>query len=158
MSGHFTVSPFGLATCCICDAKATHAIPTERREFLPYCAADAKAMKDEFPDSRVYVLAFPVTCPDCGVGTIDVNDRCGSCGLAYEDLTDAAKFLAEQTPTTTYVVQAFNGKRWAKVRGAEGGPWTNRARAERVARSREAAERRESSTEGLPHRVVEVTS
>jgi hypothetical protein len=55
-----------------------------------------------------------------------------------------------------FVVQVYNGKRWAKVRGHEGGPWSTQDRAERIARSREAAERRESSTEGLPHRVVEV--
>jgi hypothetical protein len=57
---------------------------------------------------------------------------------------------------TRFVVQVYNGKRWAKVRGHEGGPWSTRDRAERIARSREAAERRESSTEGMPHRVAEV--
>lgn len=56
--------------------------------------------------------------------------------------------------TCDYVVQVWNGRRWAKVRGAEGGPWTLRSRAERVARSRQEAPRRSSSTEGMPHRVV----
>jgi hypothetical protein len=55
-----------------------------------------------------------------------------------------------------FVVQVWNGKRWAKVRGGEGGPWSTRDRAERIATSRQAAERRSSSTEGMPHRVVEV--
>lgn len=57
-----------------------------------------------------------------------------------------------------YVVQVWNGSRWAKVRGPEGGPWNTRDRAERIADGRERAERRQSSTEGLPHRVVEVAS
>jgi hypothetical protein len=57
---------------------------------------------------------------------------------------------------TRYVVQVWNGKRWAKVRGDEGGPWNTRDRAERIADAREHAERRPSSTEGMPHRVVEV--
>lgn len=55
-----------------------------------------------------------------------------------------------------YVVQAWNGKRWAKVRGEEGGPWSRRARAECIARSRQNMQRRASSTDGMPHRVVEV--
>jgi len=29
-----------------------------------------------------------------------------------------------------YVVQVWNGHRWAKVRGVEGGPWLTRQRAE----------------------------
>ncbi len=57
-----------------------------------------------------------------------------------------------------FVVQVWNGKRWAKVRGPEGGPWMYRSRAERIAAGRENSERRTSSTEGMPHRVVEVTA
>jgi hypothetical protein len=55
----------------------------------------------------------------------------------------------------TYVVQVFNGKRWVKVRGAEGGPWSTLSRAERIARGREDMPRRASSTEGMPHRVIQ---
>lgn len=58
----------------------------------------------------------------------------------------------------TFVVEVWNGKRWAKVRGDEGGPWDYRGRAERIARAREAAERRTSSTEGMPHRVRQLDS
>jgi len=61
------------------------------------------------------------------------------------------------TETTVYIVQVYSAGRWAKVRGMEGGPWGKRDRAERIARSRENAERRASSTEGKPHRVVEIT-
>jgi hypothetical protein len=60
------------------------------------------------------------------------------------------------TAVVTYVVQVWNGRRWSKVRSGEGGPWSTRDRAERQARSRERMPRRESSTEGYPHRVVEV--
>jgi len=56
--------------------------------------------------------------------------------------------------TTMYVVQVWNGKRWAKLRGGEGGPWSTRARAESIARNRERSPRRPSSTEGYPHRVA----
>lgn len=55
-----------------------------------------------------------------------------------------------------YVVQAWNGRTWRKVRGGEGGPWTTQQRAELIAAAREAAPRRSSSTEGMPHRVAEV--
>ncbi len=58
---------------------------------------------------------------------------------------------------SAYIIQAYNGKRWAKVRGSEGGPWHNRAAAERLAQARERCPRRPSSTEGCPHRVVEVS-
>lgn len=55
-----------------------------------------------------------------------------------------------------YVVQVFSGGRWAKVRGSEGGPYSLRSRAERIAEARQNAEPRGlSSTEGLPHRVIE---
>lgn len=54
-----------------------------------------------------------------------------------------------------FVVQAFNGKRWAKVRG-DGYVRRTRASAERAATLRAALPRRSSSTEGMPHRVVEV--
>jgi len=58
-----------------------------------------------------------------------------------------------------YVVQVWNGKRWAKVRGAEGGPWSTKDRAERIAFHREhctAGVIRPHTTEGRPHRVVAV--
>jgi hypothetical protein len=55
----------------------------------------------------------------------------------------------------TYTVQVLSGGKWRKVRGLEGGPWRTRDRAERIAHYRQNAERRTSSTEGLPHRVVE---
>lgn len=59
--------------------------------------------------------------------------------------------------TVEYIVQVQNRSgRWVKVRGVEGGPWSRRDRAERIAESRENAERRSSSTEGLPHRVIVV--
>lgn len=62
----------------------------------------------------------------------------------------------DTTPTYgEFVVQVWNGTRWAKLRGNQGGVWMTRERAERVATSREAMPRRESSTEGMPHRVVE---
>lgn len=57
---------------------------------------------------------------------------------------------------SVFVVQVWNGRAWRKVRGLEGGPWSKRDRAVRVAEARERAERRSSSTEGMPHRVVEV--
>lgn len=55
-----------------------------------------------------------------------------------------------------FVVQVWNGKRWSKVRGPEGGPWRTHDRAERIAQGRENSERRPNSTEGMPHRVIEV--
>lgn len=55
-----------------------------------------------------------------------------------------------------FVVQAWNGRTWRKVRGAEGGPWTTFDRAKRIADARQNAKRRPSSTEGLPHRVKAV--
>lgn len=58
---------------------------------------------------------------------------------------------------TRYVVQVYSGGRWAKVRGNDGGPWNLRSRAARVAAARESLPVRLSSTEGLPHRVIEVT-
>lgn len=59
--------------------------------------------------------------------------------------------------TAVYVVQVWNGRAWRKVRGPEGGPWSLRSRAERVAAVRESARPRDfSSTEGMPHRVIEV--
>lgn len=67
----------------------------------------------------------------------------------------AATPAAGQRDGTTFIVQVWNGRRWAKVRGVEGGPWTRRDRAERIAREREAGQRRASSTEGYPHRVIE---
>ena len=50
-----TLSPYGMATCCICDAPTTHAIPEDREDsaFLPYCAKCAKMVKDEFPYVKV---------------------------------------------------------------------------------------------------------
>jgi len=54
-----------------------------------------------------------------------------------------------------FIVQVQVNGRWRKVRGVEGGPWNTRDRAERVAFYRGRAKRRTSSTEGLPHRVVE---
>lgn len=54
-----------------------------------------------------------------------------------------------------YVVEVLTARGWRKVRGSEGGPWRTLDRAQRVATYRENAERRESSTEGLPHRVTE---
>lgn len=60
---------------------------------------------------------------------------------------------------TVFIVQVWNGRVWRKVRGIEGGPWSLRSRAERIADARERAPRRTSSTEGMPHRVIErVTS
>lgn len=57
---------------------------------------------------------------------------------------------------TEFVVEVYSGDRWAKVRGSEGGPYSLRSRAERIAEGRENAKPRGlSSTEGLPHRVVE---
>lgn len=55
-----------------------------------------------------------------------------------------------------WVVQVFNGRGWAKVRGPEGGPWNRGSRAFRIAVSRSAMPTRSSSTEGFPHRVKEV--
>ena len=55
----------------------------------------------------------------------------------------------------TFVVEVWNGRRWAKVRGPEGGPWSLKSRAERIAEGRQNAPRRASSTDGLPHRVTE---
>lgn len=52
-----------------------------------------------------------------------------------------------------FIVQVWNGKTWSKVRGVEGGPWSLRSRAQRIADSRERCPRRTSSTEGMPHRV-----
>lgn len=60
------------------------------------------------------------------------------------------------SPSTRYIVEVWNGRRWAKVRGHEGGPWLRRDRAERMARARENESPRDlSSTAGQPHRVVE---
>jgi hypothetical protein len=57
---------------------------------------------------------------------------------------------------TSYVVEVWNGRRWSKVRGSEGGPWRRRQHAERIAEARTHAARRSlSSTEGMPHRVSE---
>lgn len=57
---------------------------------------------------------------------------------------------------TVYVVEVRTRGQWRKVRGAEGGPWNTRDRAERIAEARESATPRGlSSTEGLPHRVTE---
>lgn len=57
-----------------------------------------------------------------------------------------------------FVVQVWNGRTWSKRRGLEGGPWNTRDRAERIAASLENAPRRSTSSDGRPHRVVEVTS
>jgi len=54
---------------------------------------------------------------------------------------------------TMWIVQAWNGRTWRKVRGVEGGPYLTRQRAERIAASRADCPRRESSTEGNAHRV-----
>ena len=57
---------------------------------------------------------------------------------------------------TGYIVQAWNGKRWAKVRGVIGGPWHDfegheGIGAKRAARMAAVAER----DNGKPHRVVQ---
>jgi hypothetical protein len=59
-----------------------------------------------------------------------------------------------------WIVQAWNGRTWRKVRGVEGGPYLTRQRAERIAASRADSPLRESSTEGMSHRVrtVEVAA
>lgn len=57
--------------------------------------------------------------------------------------------------TGLYYVQVWNGRRWARVRGPEGGPWGTVSRAGRIADGRETSARRASSTEGMPHRVVD---
>jgi hypothetical protein len=57
-----------------------------------------------------------------------------------------------------FVIQVWNGRRWAKVRGVEGGPYLTRDRAERIAASRERQPMRTSSTEGMPHRVKAAAS
>lgn len=54
-----------------------------------------------------------------------------------------------------YVVEVMSGGKWRKKRGPEGGPWSTRGRAERIAEACEREERRTSSTAGLPHRVTE---
>ncbi len=51
------LTPYGMTTCCICDAPTTHSIPTEDDEYLPYCAACAAALKREFPKVRVLLYA-----------------------------------------------------------------------------------------------------
>ncbi len=59
----------------------------------------------------------------------------------------------------TFIVQVWNGKKWAKVRGYEGGPFAYQGRAERMASAREQAPSRGlSSTDGMPHRVIELPS
>ena len=45
-----------------------------------------------------------------------------------------------------YVVEAYDGKRFRKVRGPEGGPWLNRSRALKIAQGLEAEK-------GNTHRV-----
>jgi hypothetical protein len=67
---------------------------------------------------------------------------------------DEAPQVVAESGVERYVIQVLSGGRWRKVRGAEGGPWVRRDRAERLASARERMPRRESSTEGLPHRVV----
>jgi len=62
--------------------------------------------------------------------------------------------VSAESTDCRYIVQVWNGRSWRKVRGLEGGPWLRRDRAERLAASRELAERRTSSTEGMPHRVI----
>lgn len=75
-------------------------------------------------------------------------------GIAGGFATLAANQAAKRE-ARGFVVEVWNGRRWAKVRGPEGGPWQTRDRAERIAASRENSERRASSTEGFPHRVAE---
>lgn len=55
------LSPFGMATCCVCDEPTTHAIPTLSGELLPHCASCAKALKAEFPDATVLLYAPRLT-------------------------------------------------------------------------------------------------
>ena len=78
--------------------------------------------------------------------------------LDLEGSVGVVSFMPRTTrkENTVYVVEVWNGKRWAKVRGYEGGPFKFEGRAERMATLREAAPSRGlSSTEGMPHRVVE---
>ncbi len=49
------LSPYGMDTCCICDALSTHASPAEDGTYLPYCATCMRMMKDEFPSIRVLI-------------------------------------------------------------------------------------------------------
>lgn len=55
-----------------------------------------------------------------------------------------------------FAVEVWNGKTWRKRRDVP--TTTLRSRAERMAASCERAPRRESSSDGRPHRVVEVKS
>ena len=51
------LSPFGMDTCCVCDAPTTHAgMDPETKEILPYCANDMRAVKQNFPE--VLVLLY----------------------------------------------------------------------------------------------------
>lgn len=53
-----TVTPYGLAECCICDAPATVAIRDDAdSELLGYCADDAAAVKAEFPTVQAFALS-----------------------------------------------------------------------------------------------------
>ncbi len=45
--------------------------------------------------------------------------------------------------TEQYIVEVWNGKKWAKVRGYEGGPFALESRAERMAQARENAPNRD---------------
>lgn len=52
--GHLKISPFGMATCCICDAETTHAAE-DGGELLPYCRTCIGQLKERFPDTRTYL-------------------------------------------------------------------------------------------------------
>ncbi len=47
------LSPFGMDTCCICDAPTTHAVEAEHGEWLPVCAKCAQWERDTFPGIRI---------------------------------------------------------------------------------------------------------
>jgi hypothetical protein len=51
------LSPFGMATCSVCDAPTTHAIPAEDGCLLPSCASCAKAHQEAFPSVPIYLYA-----------------------------------------------------------------------------------------------------
>ena len=56
-----------------------------------------------------------------------------------------------------YIVQVFVEGEWRRLRGAEGMPFTRRRHAEQLATARAACRRTSvTSTEGCPHRVVEI--
>ncbi len=70
-------------------------------------------------------------------------------------LRRALKRETSELEPLEYVVEVWNGKRWAKVRGYEGGPFKYETLAQRMADLRQAAPSRGlSSTEGMQHRVT----